>query len=211
MKLAVFGATGRTGVPLVRKALAGGFEVVAFVRSPDKLKEQQGEHANLRWVQGDIQDASKVEAVTGIDAVLSVLGPTENTPDYRVSKGMDNIIATMKAHKVRRLIQSVGAGVRDPEDEPKLIDKVITRLIKFFSKHVYEDMRRVAEKVRTSDLDWTLVRVPMLTNDLGKGSVRVGMVGKNTGPRLSREDMALFMLEQATDGSYIRKAPMISN
>jgi hypothetical protein len=55
------------------------------------------------------------------------------------------------------------------------------------------------------------VPVPILTNDPGKGSIRTGFVGKGTGARLSREDMAEFMLEQATLDTYLRQAPMISN
>jgi putative NADH-flavin reductase len=212
MKLVIFGATGRTGVPLVKKALEGGHKVVAFVRSSDKLKEQHGDHQELTYLQGDIQDASKVkEAIADADAVLSVLGPTQNKPDYQVSQGTRNIVEAMKGHVVRRLVISAGAGVGGEGDAPKLFNHLITFVLKLAAKHVLEDMTRTVALVRNADLDWTVVRVPMLTDEPAKGSVRVGVVGKGTGARLSREDMAEFMLKQVTNTTHIRKSPVISN
>lgn len=209
MKLAVFGGTGKTGKHLVRQALAAGHEVRALVRTPSKM-ELTSERLTL--VQGDVQDAAAVdETVAGTDAVLSVLGPTQNTPDYQVGKGTTNIINAMRRHGVRRLIISAGAGVTSEGDEPKLFNHLIFSALKLAVKHVLEDMSRAVKQVRNSDLDWTVVRVPMLTDDPAKGNVRVGMVGKGTGPRISREDLARFMLEQVNDTTHIRKSPVISN
>ena len=58
MKLAIFGATGRTGKPLVRQALETGHEVVVLVRTPSKMPLQ---HDRLTVVQGDSMKASDVE------------------------------------------------------------------------------------------------------------------------------------------------------
>ncbi len=116
-----------------------------------------------------------------------------------------------ETHYVRRLVQSVGAGVRDPRDEPGLFDRVINVALKPFSRHVYEDMRRTAEIIRASDVDWTLVRVPMLTDDPATGDVKVGYLGQGVGSRVSRADMAAFVLEQVDDDTYLHQAPVISN
>ncbi len=212
MKLVIFGASGRTGIPLVKKALERGHTVVAFVRTPDKLKEQQGDHERLSYVQGNIRDAAKVtEAVSDTDAVLSVLGPTQNTADYQVSKGMATIIEAMNTQGLRRIIISAGAGVGSEGDTPNLLNHFISFMLRVAARHVLEDMSRTVDLLRSSDLDWTIVRVPMLTNDPAKGRVRVGMVGKGTGPRISREDLAEFMLEQLTDKAHLHKSPVISN
>lgn len=209
MKIVVFGATGGTGQHIVEQALASGHEVVAFARTPSKLRAQ---HERLSVVQGDVQDAERVKtAVAGVDAVISALGPTSNTADYQVTKGTKNILAAMEKHDVRRLVVSAGAGVGDPNDEPRLINKLINVALKLFSRHVYEDMKRVVETVRASDVDWTIVRAPMLTDNPKSGNVRVGYVGKGMGPRLARADMAHFMLQQLEDETYLRKAPAISN
>lgn len=209
MKLAIFGATGRTGQHLVRQALERGHEVVAFARSPQKL-EPDGDR--LTVVQGDVQDAAKVaEAVAGADAVVSVLGPTENKPAFAVTKGTQNILDAMRQHGVQRLVLSAGAGVGDPNDAPKLINRVINALLKLVSRWVYEDMKRVVDTVRQSDVDWTVVRVPMLTDDPAGGTVTAAYVGRGMGMRLSREDMASFMLDQVTDDTYLHQAPAISS
>lgn len=208
-KITVFGATGRTGKHIVTQALQGGYRVVAFARTPSKL--DAGEE-RLTVVQGDILEAGKVAgALEEVDAVISALGPTTNTPDYQVSRGMDHILSGMQAHGVRRLVVSVGAGVRDPNDQPGLVENLISWMVRTFSRHVYEDMRKVYEKVRESDRDWIIVRVPMLTDSPKTGTVRVGYVGKGVGARLSRADMANFMLEQVENDDYLHQAPVISN
>jgi putative NADH-flavin reductase len=94
MKLVIFGATGRTGVHLVKQALAAGHSVTALVRTPAKLTLQ---HERLTVLQGDAQDAAKVaQAVAGAEAVISVLGPTRNRPAFAVSKSTENILAAMR-------------------------------------------------------------------------------------------------------------------
>ncbi|MDX1687546.1 MAG: SDR family oxidoreductase [Candidatus Promineifilaceae bacterium] len=209
MKVTVFGATGRTGQHVVEQALERGHEVKAFARSPQKL-DAFGDRITV--VEGDVQDDDAVqEAVAGADAVVSVLGPTENVPDYQVTRGTRHILDAMKQHDVDRLVVSAGAGVGDPKDEPRLFNKLINVLLKLFSRHVYEDMKRTVAAVRDSDVDWTIVRVPMLTDDGPKGEVKVGYVGKGMGPRITRADMASFMLDQLDSDAYLHKAPAISN
>ncbi|MFW6069356.1 MAG: NAD(P)-dependent oxidoreductase [Chloroflexota bacterium] len=209
MKLTIFGATGRTGQHLVEQALARGHQVTAFTRSPQKLAAYRD---RLHIVQGDVQDSGAVKrAVAGADAVISVLGPTQNTPDYQITRGTGHILDAMKKHGVRRLVISAGAGVGDPQDEPKLFNKLINVLLKLVSRHVYEDMKRTVDTVRSSDVDWTVVRVPMLTDGPAKGHVKTGYVGKGMGPRITRADMASFMLDQVESDAYLHKAPAISN
>ena len=209
MKITIFGATGRAGVHLVEQALAAGHEVTILARDPARVKTQ---HAHLVVLSGNVQDAAQVaQAVRGAEAVISVLGPTQNKPTYEVSAGMDNILAAMRQQGVRRLIVSAGAGVGDPNDALGLPNHLINFLLKTFARYVYEDMRRVVEKVRASDTDWTIVRVPMLTDDPHTGKIRVGYVGKGMGMRIGEADMADFMLRQLNDATYLHKAPAISN
>lgn len=209
MKLTIFGATGRAGQHLVEQALARGHQVTAFARSPQKLAAY-GDRIHI--VEGDVQDPAAVEqAVAGADAVVSVLGPTQNTPDYQVTRGTGHILEAMKEQDVRRLIISAGAGVGVPQDEPKLFNKLINVLLKLVSRHVYEDMKRTVDTVRSADVDWTIVRVPMLTDEPAKGDVKAGYVGKGMGPRITRADMASFMLDQVESEAYLHQAPAISN
>ena len=179
MKIAIFGGTGRTGKQIVDQALANGYELKVLARTPSKLVLQ---NEALTVIEGNITDAQEVEeTIKGVDAVISVLGPTSNEPVFEVSRGMEHILAAMKKEGVRRLIISAGAGVGDPKDEPKLINHLINFLLKLMAKNVLEDMSRTVKIVRESDLDWTVVRMPMLTDDPETGQVKVGYVGKGTG------------------------------
>ena len=209
MKLSIFGGTGRTGQELVTQALARGYEIQMLARTPGKMTIQDDK---LTVIEGDIQDMDAVNrTITGTDAVVSVLGPTSNTPDHQVTMGTRNILTAMKANGVNRLIVSAGAGVGDPNDAPNFINKAINGLLKLSSKHVLEDMLGAVDLVRQSDVDWTIVRVPMLTDDPATGDVTVAYVGKGMGMRIGRADMAAFMLDQVDDKSYSHKAPAISN
>jgi putative NADH-flavin reductase len=207
--LAIFGATGRAGKHLLRQALDRGYNVRVLARDPGKLAAQ---HERLVVVKGSLKDADCVEEViAGADVVLSVLGPTSNEPTFEISQGTADIIKSMKKHGVKRLILSAGAGVGDPGDAPKLFNKLINVALKATARNVYEDMVKTVDLVRQSGLEWTVVRVPRLTDGPQTGQVRVGMVGKGTGANLTRADMAQFMLKQIDDGQHLRKAPAISN
>jgi putative NADH-flavin reductase len=209
MKLVVFGATGKTGKHIVQQALDAGHEVIAFARTPSKLGIT---HERLRVVQGDVGEPEKVEsAVAAADAVISVLGPAGRSAPAMLNRGTQNIIAAMKKYGLRRLVIALGAGIGDPNDAPTLVDKLFGTLIRLAAPQAYADTMNTAASVRSSDLEWVIVRVPMLTDDPAKGNVRVGYLGKGVGVRLSRADMAKFMLDEVSASKYPRQAPVISN
>ena len=209
MKLAIFGATGGTGQHLVRQALERGHQVTTLVRSPSKLGVSSEQ---LRVVQGELSQADKVaKAVQGAEAVISALGPVENKPTFTVSQGTGHILEAMKEHEVERLVISAGAGVSDPKDEPKLANRLINFLLKSISRWVYEDMLRTVQLVRQSELNWTVVRVPRLTDEQPSGTVKFTYVGKGMGFKISRADLARTMLDLAESGEYLKQAPAVSN
>ncbi len=209
MKLAVFGATGKTGKPLVEQALAQGHEVTALVRTPAKLPLQSDD---LTVIQGDATDPYAVDRIIiGADAVLSALGHAKGSPDDVQSVATKHIVTAMKRRGVKRLVSLTGAGVEDPNDAPKLADKVIRFLLKTFAGKVLEDAKNHAEVLRESEgIDWVMVRGPRLTNGAHTGEYRVGYVGKNSSTQISHADTADFMLTQITDDTYVHQAPVVS-
>jgi putative NADH-flavin reductase len=209
-RITVFGATGGTGKQLVEQALASGNEVVAYVRNPSKLGIV---HEHLSIVQGELSDAALIErAVSGADAVMSVLGPRGGSKNKPLTQGMQNIIAAMKKQGVRRLIITSTLSAKDPNDKPEFRARVLVGLVKRTMNDAYEDIVSVAEAVRASDLDWTIVRLTMLNNKPKSGKVRAGYIGRDeVGTWISRADIAVFMLNQIEDVKYLRQAPAISN
>jgi len=210
MKIAVLGATGDTGRQLVEQALAAGHYVVAYVRNPSKLNIS---HEHLKVIQGELADEPLIEsAVSGADAVISALGPRGDSKNKPITHGMQNIIAAMKKQGVRRLIITSTLSAKDPNDPLNFKTKGLVNLVKVTMHDAYEEIVSVAETVRNSDLDWTIVRLTMLNNNTESGKVKAGYVGKGeVGTWISRADLAEFLLKQVQDTKYLRQAPAISN
>jgi putative NADH-flavin reductase len=208
MKIIVFGASGGTGREIVKQALDAEHEVTAFVRNPAKVAIQ---HPKLKLVTGDVIDSAGVEkAVVGQEVVISALGPTRPPVPGMMEVAAKNIVLAMKKSSIRRLISTTGAGVRDPQDQPKLIDHLMKGLLTLLAGEVLRDSAANVDVIRASDLDWTIVRYPRLTDGPLIGKSRVGYVGQNSGTQLSRADGAHFVLEELADGKYIRQMPVVS-
>lgn len=208
MRVAVFGATGGTGHLVVERAPEAGYGVVAFARDPSKLGVK---HERLSVVGGDVLDADLVdEAVSEADVALVALGHAKGSPENVQTEGTRRIVEAMRRHGVRRLVSLTGAGVRDEEDWPKLADRAIVALLARLQPAVLEDARRHVEVIRESGLDWTVVRAPRLTDGPRTGRYRVGYVGRESGTKVSRADVAEFMVGQVGDGAWIRRMPVVS-
>lgn len=208
MRIAIFGATGRTGRHLVEQALAAGHHVTALARDPGGLGPAR---ERLAVVQGDALDAGAVErAVAGADVVLDALGHVKGSPAGLREDFARNLVAAMNRHGIRRLVSLTGAGVGDPNDRPRPVDRAFGILLRLLSRKVIVDSLRHDRLVRDSGLDWTIVRAPVLTDGRPVGRVRVGYLGGDVGIRLDRADLARFMLEQAADRTYLHRAPVVT-
>jgi putative NADH-flavin reductase len=212
MKLALFGATGPTGKHLIAQAFTAGNQVVAYARNPSKISTS---HDRLVIVQGELSDSSAIErTIDGADAVISVLGPRpgEDRKRRSLTQGMQNILAAMQKTGVRRLVLSSTPSVSDPNDLPDYKFIILVGLIKTVMRPAYDEIVSVAQLVRKSDNDWTIVRVSMLNNNPGTGKIRAGYLGKKqVGTNLSRADLAAFLIQQVEDATWLRQAPAISN
>ena len=164
-------------------------------------------------MEGELADQMMIEqVVSGADAVISVLGPRGDSKDKPITRGMQNIIDAMNKNGVRRLIVSSTLSVKDPNDLPDFKAKVLVNLVKFTMRAAYEEIISVAETVRKSDLDWTILRLTTLNNNPKSGRVRVGYLGKGeVGLRISRADLAEFMLKQVKNTKYLQHSPVINN
>ena len=208
MKIVVFGASGGTGLQVVKQALQAGHMVTAFVRTPSKMEIK---HANLAVFQGDSMDAAAVDgAVAGQDAVISALGSTRPPVAGMMETSAKNIVAAMKKHGVRRIISTTGAGVRQPEDQPKFMDHFIGFLLNLLAKDVVLDSAANVKLIQSSDLDWTIVRFPRLMDGAHTRKYRVGYVDKDSSTQFSRADGADFILKELTEKKWLRKLPLVS-
>ncbi len=206
MNIIVFGATGTIGRHLVALALSRGHRVTAFARRPSAL---DADDPGLTRRAGDVLDREAVEdAVAGHDAVLIALG-SGRKGGVR-APGTENVVAAMRHRGVRRLVclSTLGAG-----DSRALLTFFWKRIMfGFLLREAYADHEAQEAIVRRSDLDWTLVRPGAFTDGPATGGYRHGFppTEKNLKLKLSRADVADFMLRQLTDDRYLRRSPGLS-
>ena len=208
MRIAVFGATGRTGRPLVRQAIDRGHDVIAFARSPSKLDV---EDPTLTVVEGDAYTGESVaEAVTGADAVVSVVGQTDAGPDDLLTVAGDRVLDAMMEADVDRFVTLVGAGVREEGESVPLAGKVVGAALRLLARDVLEDAEEHVRRTRDTDLEWTVVRAPRLNDGDGTGEYRAGDIrlGFDT---IDRPDVATFLLDCLEDELYVGEMPKVGS
>ncbi len=205
MKLALFGATGGTGVEILKQAIAADHTVVALVRNPAKVTIQQ---IQLTTVTGDVLKQADVDkVVAGSDAVICTLGNTSNNPDMVVSTGTRHIIDAMQRYGVQRLIVVSSLGVGDSKDQVPFFFKV---LMKTVLRKVMKDKEAQEQLVRNSGLAWTIVRPGGLTDKPRTGNYQVSTDSSTVAGQIARADVADFVLQELTKNAYIHKTPAIT-
>ena len=205
MKLLLLGATGGTGRQLLAQALEAGHETTALVRSPEKLTAE--DHLLVR--AGDATDPEALDAaVAGQDAALSALGVRSPLGDDLITPSLRALVPAMQKHGVRRLIWLSALGVgQTREQAPAMLRVPFSTVL----RRIGRDKAAGEEYLRSTDLDWTLVYPPALTNGPRTGTYRSGETVNVSGlPRISRADVAEFMLAQLDNAAYIRRNAIIS-
>ncbi|MFO0595028.1 MAG: SDR family oxidoreductase [Myxococcaceae bacterium] len=204
MKVLVIGATGGTGKHLVRKLLEQGHEVTAFARNPADVATK---HERLRVVKGDARDLATVEAaVAGQDAVLNAFGPRSLKRDDLQEVQMRHLVAAMKKHGVKRVVNLSAAGAGDSAHTSPFFFKIIRGTV---LRHVYADKNRAEPLLLNSDLEFINVRPGQLLDTAARGGVRVSKTGKDVKLQLTREDLADFMIGQLSSAEHVRSSPVI--
>lgn len=208
MKIIVFGATGTVGAEIVRQALKKGFHVTAFVRNPGKIANSG--HANLSVHQGDACNPQEVErAVSGHDAVFCALG--DGSAGKIRASGTLNIINAMHRAGVKRMLCLSTIGIGESYGNLNFFWKHI--MFGMLLKKAFNDHKLQERYVRDSNLDYTIIRPSALTNGPISNTYKVDFDGKyrRLNLKISRLDVADFMLRQLNGSKYLKKAVSISN
>jgi putative NADH-flavin reductase len=208
-RILIVGATGGTGAQLVAQALARGCAVTALVRDPAKLAVA---HPQLTVVRGDVLDYASVEAaMRGQEAVVSALGHKKFMRPTRIlSEGTANLLRAMEAHGVRRFVCETSLGIGDSAGRMGLYYTffVIPVILQFY----FWDKARQERLIAESGVAWVIVRPGALTNGDRRGRIRhgLGIGGFVRTVRISRADVAEFMLSQLETDAYVGTAPGVA-
>lgn len=206
VKIVVFGAAGGTGQQLVAQGLAAGHRVTAFTRRPDAVAMRQG----LTVAVGSTRDANAVErALEGCDAVLSALGghPLRRREQVCAS-AMSRIVPAMTRVGIRRVLvlSTFGAG-----DSRAQVGWLVRHLLfGLVLRSEVADKEAMEAQLRASALDWTIVRVGLLSDAPPRGGWRAADDGSIRGMgKIARADVAAFMLAQIGSPTWLRRAPVV--
>jgi putative NADH-flavin reductase len=208
MKVLVLGATGGTGLEIVRQAITLRHQVTAFVRSADRLKPF-GTQVVIK--QGDLlQSTQLAEAIRGHDAVLSGFGPRVPIAktDATLLRDFASALTTAMQHtSVKRLVLvSTAFLFKDAILPPAYL------FGRLFFPGVVIDATAMEQTITGSGLDWTLLRPPQLTDKphTGKYRVRDGHLPP-FGFNIPRADVADCFLKTLPDPTSIRKILGVSH
>ncbi len=208
MKIAIIGASRGIGKQLLELALQEGHLVTALVRNPDKL---QITHDNLHILKGDILNASGVaDAVAGQDGICVCIGtpPTRKTVTV-FSEGIRKVLAAIGDNTEQKLIVITGIGAGDSKGHGGfLYDRLANPLL---LSEIYKDKDRQESLIKESRSNWLIVRPGFLTNRPRTGKYRVidDLAGVTAG-KISRADVADFMLKQLTEPTHFGKTPLLT-
>ena len=208
MKLVIFGSTGGVGREVVEQALQQKHTVTAFTRNPAKLEIQ---NPNLKIFQGDVLDLSAVEkAVQGQDAVICTLGSGQKLTGTLRSEGTRQIVKAMEKNGVQRFICQTTIGAGDSWGSLNFYWKYI--MFGLILRNVLADHQRQEQDVIQSELDWTIIRPGAFVEGDCTGNYRHGFPGTDRTSKLkiSRADVAEFILKQLVDDSYLHQTPSLS-
>ncbi len=200
MNVLIFGANGKTGQAVVKRAIAAGHQVTAFVRN-----SEQNDVPDVKLAKGDATNQADVDAaMQGQEAVVDTIGGKTPYKDTDLeSSAAATIIASMKTNGVRRLIATSMLGVGDSKENAPFYERL---LVATFLRGADKDKSAMEAEVAASGLDWTILRPAILTDDEATGDVRVFPEGADEkAHKITRADVAEFMVQQLSATNYLHQ------
>jgi putative NADH-flavin reductase len=216
MRIAIIGASRGIGAELLKASIAEGHEVTALVRDPATLNISS---PGLKVIKGDILDPSSVAAalakpigtiIAGQEAICVCIGiPPTRKPVDVFSRGTQNILDAIGQESNQKLILVTGIGAGDSKGHGGFFyDRILNPLLLATN---YADKDRAESIVKASNVEWLIVRPGFLTNGPHTGKYRVieNLSGVTAG-KISRADVADFILKQLASPTHFGKTPLLT-
>src|SRR5438552_5056582 len=205
LKIAVIGSTGRTGRLVLAEGVRRGHSMTAFTRRPDALAGVRGIDAVVRGDGRNLEDVRR--AVAGRDAVISIVGAEGRGPTTVMSDVARAELEAMGEAGVRRLVMVSASALEGRRPW------IAINLVRWILRKPYADFARMEHLIKSSAVDWTIVRPPYLSNGPMTGRVRTqtGREDLPHGPyHISRADLAATLVDLAEDSHHIREVVLVS-
>jgi len=196
MKIALIGATGNAGAPILNELVRRGHEVTATVRNPEKIAAQPKVTAR----KGDVFDqAGLATLLKGHDAVISAVHFSASDPK--------KLIEAVRASGVKRYLVVGGAGSLEVAPGKKLIDTPEfppQYKAEAAAGGVFLDLLK-----QEKELDWTFLSPSALFVDGPRtGKFRLGtdqLLANDKGSSISFADYAIALADEVEKPAHSRK------
>ncbi|MDP1603769.1 MAG: NAD(P)-dependent oxidoreductase [Legionella sp.] len=196
MKIALIGATGNAGTPILNELVRRGHAVTAIVRNPDKVAAQ----TNVTARKGDVFDQNGLAALLkGHDAVISSVHFSASDPN--------KLIEAVRASGAKRYLVVGGAGSLEVAPGKKLIDTPefpAQYKAEAAAGGVFLDLLK-----QEKELDWTFLSPSALfiagprTEKFRLGTDQ--LLTNEKGSNISFEDYAIALVDEVEKQAHSRK------
>ncbi len=206
MRITILGASGKIGRRLTDELLARGHDITAVVHT----NTVKNNHPKLNVLQGDVYVPSDIKkAIEGSDVVVCALGSWGAKSKYIVSTATINLIPAMKSAKITRFVSVTGGAARSPDEKEPLIQKMTRILLSLIAKPILVDAEEHLRLLSDSNLDWTAVRSPVMTNSNYKN---YNLSKEPVAPwaTISRNAVVTSLADLVENKTYLKQAPFIT-
>lgn len=206
-KIAIIGANGKAGKYLIKQALQEGYFVRILTRSPDKIEIS---HQHLEIIQGDARDVFTIRRLLqDCKAVINTVGQPKKE-SYIFSSVTNHVLEVMKKYNIKRYILVSGGSLDVQGDKKRFVNRLGAKLFRLFLPKMMDDKYKELQMIQSSDVDWTIVRLPFVVEGEGTGQIKESVIDL-MGIKIQNGDIASFLIQQINDDTYNRKCPFISN
>jgi len=205
--IAVLGGTGKTGNYLVQELLKKGYPMKLLLRTPENFTLQ---NPLIEIVKGDARDFDAIDNLTkGCSAVISKIGQPVGEKSI-FTDATNNIIQSMNKHGIKRYIAITGLNVDTPFDHKNEKVKAATDWMYQNYPKTTKDKQDEYEILVNSDLDWTLVRLPLIIPTSEHLKTETNLTDC-IGEQISAADLFEFLVSQIGDQTYNKQSPFLYN
>lgn len=205
--IAVIGGTGKSGKYLVKQLLSQGFHFKILLRNPENFEIKS---PLVEIVKGDAKDYNSIYfLIDGCQAVISTLGqPKGESPIF--SRATKNVLQSMNEFNIHRYILTTGVNVDTAFDKKGLKAEFATEWMKTNYPQTTADKQNEYNILSGSNVDWTLVRLPLIEQTDGRSQISVSLEDC-PGDKIGATNLAYFLIEQLSDDTYIKMSPFVAN
>lgn len=204
-KIAILGGGGRTGKYIVDQLLKQGCHLKLLLRHPENFHLK---HSSVRIIKGDALDEKSIHNVLeDCHAVITAIGQRQGEPLVAAQVTI-NVLEAMKAFGIHRYILIAGINIDTPFDKKGPQTIAATEWMKKNFPDIQADRQRAYSILENSNVNWTMVRVPLIEFTEASGETVVSL-DDCLGNKISAGAIAEFVVEQLKDDTYIKKSPFI--